>query len=485
MLDTSIVNVAVPVLAHDLHSDLAVVQWAVSAYLLAMGAALSVSAYMAKRLGTKAAYIASLAGFTIASVLCAVAPTIEVLIGARILQGATGAALLPISMSMLMGGNSQQTRGQIPPIVGVMLLAAPALGPTAGGALIGAFGWPSIFLVNVPFGILGIVGVLRLGPEIASPADRRARFDPLGMVMLGAGLAIGLFGLSIAQQHGWFSAGVWPFWAGGVALLSLYVLWANRIEHPAVDLGLIRGVQSAIGMALIVIATVVLVAVLFLMPVYVQAIQGFSALHAGLILLPQDIVMAAGFVLSNKLSQQGRARASAVGGAILLTATTALLLTLTLTTPSWLVAVILAGRGLALALIIQPLLDALMLRIPQSKLADANTLFNVVQRVAGSFAIALLATLLEQRERFHVSAALRGLKVPADVSGPTGLSEVGRRAVQAAKMDGLLDVIGVLVALSAAAVLLALLFRPAPAAKQIAAAPRTDLSDELPATVEA
>jgi MFS family permease len=108
MLDSSIVNVAVPVLARDMHSDLAVVQWAVSAYLLAMGAALSASAYLAKRLGTKAAYIASLAAFTVSSVLCSMAPSIEVLIGARILQGATGAALLPISMSMLMGGGRNE-----------------------------------------------------------------------------------------------------------------------------------------------------------------------------------------------------------------------------------------------------------------------------------------------------------------------------------------------------------------------------------------
>jgi len=479
MLDSSIVNVAVPVLARDMHSDLAVVQWAVSAYLLAMGAALSASAYLAKRLGTKAAYIASLAAFTVSSVLCSMAPSIEVLIGARILQGATGAALLPISMSMLVGGRSEQARGQIPPIVGVMLMAAPALGPTAGGALIGAFGWPSIFMINVPFGVIGILGVMRLGPELASPADRHARFDPLGMVMLGAGLAIGLFGLANAQQHGWFSTAVWPFWAGGVALLSLYVVWANRVEHPAVDLGLVRGAQSAIGLALVVLATVILGAVLFLMPVYMQAIQGFSALHAGIVLLPQDIVMAAGFVLSSKLSQQGRARASAIGGAVLLTATTALLLTLTLTTPSWLVAVMLAGRGLALALIIQPLLDALMSRVPQSKLADANTMFNVVQRVAGSFAIALLATLLEQRERFHIDAVLRGLNPQPDVSAPAGMGEVARQLVQVGMMDGLLDVIGLLVGLSALAVLLALLFRPAPAANQVAAAPGTDTPREL------
>lgn len=335
MLDTSIVNVAVPVLARDLHAELAVVQWAVSAYLLALGAALSGSAYMAKRLGTKTAYVASLAAFTAASVLCSMAPTIEFLVVARVVQGAAGAALLPISMSMLMGGQSEETRGQIPPVAGVALLAAPALGPTVGGVLIGAFGWQSIFLVNVPFGILGIVGVLRISPRIAAPADRNARFDPLGMLMLGAGLGLGLYGLATVQEHGWFAVSAWPFWTAGLALLAAYLVWATRIEHPAVDLGLVRGLRSAVGLSLIIVATVVLGAVLFLIPIYMQQIQGYSALHAGLVLLPQDLVMAAGLVLSNRLSQRGLARPSAVAGAVLLTGTTALLLTTSLTSPAW------------------------------------------------------------------------------------------------------------------------------------------------------
>ena len=441
MLDTSVVNVAVPVLARDLHAELAVVQWAVSAYLLALGAALSVSAYMAKRLGTKSAYVASLSAFTAASVLCSMAPTIEFLIVARLVQGAAGAALLPISMSMLMGSQSEETRGQIPPVAGVVLLAAPALGPTVGGALIGAFGWQSIFLVNVPFGILGIVGVLQISPQIAAPADRNARFDPLGMLMLGAGLGLGVYGLATVQEHGWFAVSAWPFWTAGLALLAAYVVWATRIKHPAVDLGLVRSLRSAVGLSVIILATVVLGAVLFLIPIYVQSIQGYGALHAGLVLLPQDLVMAIGLVLSNRLSQRGLARPSAVAGAVLLTGTTALLLTTSLTSPAWVVALFLGGRGLALALIVQPVLDALMVGIPSSKLADANTLFNVVQRVAGSFAIALLATLLEQRERFHLTHALQGQ--------------------QAAMMAGWLDVILALVGLSLAALVLALLFRPA------------------------
>src|SRR5262249_6392244 len=173
---------------------------------------------------------------------------------------------------------------------------------------------------------------------------------------------------------------------------------------------------------------VVLGAVLFMIPVYVQAIQGFGALHAGLVLLPQDLVMAGGLVLGNRLSQRGHARASAVSGAALLTVTTALLLTLNVSSQAWIVALILGGRGLALALIVQPVLDALMVEVPLAKLADANTLFNVVQRVAGSFAIALLATLLERRERFHIARAFAGVQLaPAEASKPgVGVSMTGR-----------------------------------------------------------
>src|SRR5499427_4733292 len=186
MVDSNIVNVAIPDIARQLGSPLATAQWVVSGYLLALAAMLAASAFVAKRFGTRRVYLASLIGFTISSGLCALAPNIEVLIALRALQGATGAPLVPLAMSMLLGGGGSDRK--MSPAAGVVLFLAPALGPTLGGLLIPVADWPAIFLVNVPVGIAGFLGMTRVPARRSDLGDRNVRFDPIGLALLALGL---------------------------------------------------------------------------------------------------------------------------------------------------------------------------------------------------------------------------------------------------------------------------------------------------------
>ncbi|MGZ3675676.1 MAG: MFS transporter [Ktedonobacterales bacterium] len=205
MVDSNIVNVALPDIATSLHSTLATAQWIVSGYLLALAAVLSASAYLAKRYGTRQVYLISLLGFTLASVLCAFAPNLSVLIAARVVQGALGAPLVPLAMNMLLGKSGAGR--QVPVAAGILLFLAPAVGPTIGGLLIGSVGWPAIFLVNVPFGVLGALGVLRIPASLAAPADRTVRFDLFGLLMLAGGLAATTYGTTEGASNGWTTPG--------------------------------------------------------------------------------------------------------------------------------------------------------------------------------------------------------------------------------------------------------------------------------------
>jgi MFS family permease len=199
MLDSSIVNVAVEPIARELQAGLTTVQWTVSGYLLALGAGLAGTAYLARRFGTLPVYRASVTAFTIASGLCALAPDASLLIAARVIQGLVAAPLVPLAMSMLLGrgpeGGSNGSRS-ISPLAGMMLFLGPALGPTVGGALIGVAGWRAIFLINVPVGALAAVAV-RFVPAALAPERRPgARFDLPGLVLLAAGLTGLLLGVS-------------------------------------------------------------------------------------------------------------------------------------------------------------------------------------------------------------------------------------------------------------------------------------------------
>lgn len=462
MVDSNIVTVAVPAIARDLQSSLAAVQWTLSAYLLAMGAALAAIPYLAKRFGTRPLYMVSIGAFTLASLACALSPAIGVLIAARVLQGAAGAPLVPLAMSMLMGRSGASR--QMSPVAGILLFMAPAAGPTIGGLLIPAFGWPSIFLVNLPFGLLGILGSLRIDARLAPPRQRGVGFDPIGLVLLSAGVTFTLYGASQGPSHGWFSPQVWPFWLTGIVLVAAYIWWAVRREHPAINLKLLGEFQPALAVGLSVITSAVLFAALFLVPVFMQSIQGQSPLTAGLALLPQGVVLGLATIAGNQLVGKTSLRLVVISGMVLLAASTGGLLVLSVDTPAWLVALILAGRGLAMGFVITPLVVGTLGMVRQEEAADANTLFNVVQRIAGSFGIGLLATLLQARERMHVGAVVSRLGIPENVLSSSGSSAVTlppaiRRQLADAAVAGFHDVFLIMAVVSLVGVGLAFLMR--------------------------
>src|SRR5215472_5448992 len=248
MLDASIVSVAVAPIARQLHAPLSQVGWAVSGYLLALGVGLAATSWLARRFGTLHVYTASVIGFTTASACCAAAPDARLLIAARLAQGLAGAPLVPLAMSMLLGGSGGARR--ISPVAGMLLFLAPALGPTAGGGLIAAFGWRSIFLVNVPVGVAAAIAARHIPPQRAPGRAATAPLDAAGLVLLAAGLTGVLAGASQGGSAGWASPGSWAPLAAGALLLADYAARAARHPHPILDLAVLRRRTPALGMLL-------------------------------------------------------------------------------------------------------------------------------------------------------------------------------------------------------------------------------------------
>ncbi len=462
MVDSNVVNVALPAIATQLHASLDTAQWVISGYLLALAAGLAASAYLAKRFGTRRMYLASLAGFTLASALCAFAPNIATLIALRAVQGALGAALVPLAMNMLLGGEGASRN--MPAAAGVILFLAPALGPTVGGLLINLAGWPLVFLINVPFGIIGALGMLFVPEQPSQAADAAVRFDALGMALLGAGLVLAIYGATEGPLRGWSSPGVWPYLAAGGALLLAYVAWALRSQHPAVDLKLLRHTQPALAVALCTLASVVMFAMLVLVPIFMEDIQGDSPFVAGLALLPQGLVTGLGLVAGDRLGAARGARFSAFLGLLLLAASTAALLAVTFTTPAWVTALLLSGRGFAVGLTIQPLLLAMLSGLASREIPDGNTLFNVAERLGGSLGIPLLVTFFTLREQDRVQAALHPFGIAAGALQVTGshasaLPPALRAQLAQAASAGFHDTIWLLVAISVLGCVATLLLR--------------------------
>src|SRR5215470_14394462 len=271
MVDSSVVNVAVPVIVRGLHTSLGTAAWAVSGYLLGLACGLAVTPWLARRFGTLRAYTAAMLAFTLASAACALVPSVGLLIGARVAQGLVGAPMVPLAMSLIL--DPRRGARSMPASAGIVLFAAPALGPALGGLLISGFGWRSVFLINLPVGIAAWIGVRRGRRAVARGGDRGARLDLAGLLLLAAGLALATYGASQGPARGWLSAAAAPAWTGGLALIAGYLLWARRAARsharpPAVNLSLLASPLRSVTLALACVASVVLFAVLFLAPVF-------------------------------------------------------------------------------------------------------------------------------------------------------------------------------------------------------------------------
>jgi EmrB/QacA subfamily drug resistance transporter len=473
MVDSSVVNVALPVIVGDFHTTLASAQWILSGYLLALASVLSVSAFLSKRFGARRIYFWSIIGFTIASFFCALSSSLDTLILARVLQGALGAPLVPLAMDMLFKGpirGGRQT-ADVSPALGMILFLAPALGPTLGGYLVGYVNWQSIFLINVPIGIAAALFVSHYSNQIPSDEpNTKLRFDTLGFILISLGLVFLVYGSSEGPLIGWLSLQVLPFLVSGAALIGIYVLWALGRTNPAINLNLIRHLQTALALVISIIAAVVLFAILFLLPVFMESFQGLSAVDAGLVLLPQGLVTGIGTVLGDKLVTKQGIKRSVILGMATLTASTGALLFINIQTSPWIIAVILSGRGLALGLTIQPLLIGIIGSMSRNEISDGNTLFNVFQRLGGTLGVSLLSTFLELREEYHIGQVLSALGISGASIGSSmsqntsnslfaSLPLAIRTQIANAAVDGFRDTVVILILVSLVGLALAKFLR--------------------------
>lgn len=403
ILDQTIVNIAIPRLQTVFGADIHSVQWVLTAYILAQGVATPAAAFFADTLGIKRFYIFSLAAFTIGSALCGIAWSLPILITFRILQGLGGAALFPLSITLLFREFPPQERGMAMGVFGVPALLAPALGPTLGGYLVTFADWQLIFYINVPVGIVAIFLSILLIREYRP--EGTTRFDFLGFIFAGLGLATLLYALSEASTDGWGSSTVLGFLTVGILSLATFVatelIIANRGGKPLLDLRLFANGPFRAGIIANVFVVFGLFGGLFLFPIYLQELRGQSAFQAGLILLPQALASMVSVIVGGRLVDRFGVRAVMIPGLLILAFATWQLTYLTLYSPiSW-IQLMLILRGLALGLTVQPLTVATLVEIKPRDLAQGSAISTVNRAISSSLGIAVLATLVQTQSQVH------------------------------------------------------------------------------------
>ncbi len=397
ILAVTIVNVALQSLSVELHSPLDDIQWVATGYLLGMGAVIPVTAWVAKRLGTRRMYLVSLALFVGASLLCAVAWSAPVLIAFRVLQGIAGGLTLPLGQMMLATAAGPQRIGRVMSVIGVPMVIGPMIGPIVGGLLIDHLSWHWIFVINVPFGVASLLMGWRLLPRDEVRHDA-GRLDVTGLLLLCTGVPAVIYGLSRTSAAGGFaSASVLVPTVVGLVLIAGFAVHALRSRRPLLDIRLLGNRGFAAASAATFAAGAALYGAMLLLPLYFQTVRGEDAMHAGLLLIPQGLGAALSMGVAGRLADRiGGGRVAAAGLAIM-TAGTIPLAGLGADTSYWAISAILVVRGIGTGASVMPLMAAAFSTLRTEDVPHATPQLNVLQRVGGSVGTAILTVVLSHQ----------------------------------------------------------------------------------------
>ena len=402
VLDTTVVNVSLPHIAGSLSVSVDEAAWALTSYLVANAVILPMTGWLASRFGRKRILMTAVFGFTAASFLCGLAPTLGMLIFFRVLQGATGGALQPLSQAVMLEAFPPRDRGKAMAFWGLGIVVAPMLGPMIGGWLTDNWSWRWVFYINLPVGLASIV-MTRL--FIFDPPYIRRR--GLGIDYWGIGLlAVWVGALQVVldkgQEADWFASHwITALAVVAVAGLAIFVAHEFSTRDPVVRLRVFKERTYAAGVFLMTVLGFVLYASLLLLPVFLQTLLGYSALDAGIAMAPRGLgsflmMPVVGTVLSRFDPRKVLACGLTVAAWTLYE-----LGRLNLNAGYWDIFWPQFIQGAALAMLFVPLTTATMDRIPREEMGNATSMFNLMRNLGGSFGIASATTYLFRREQYN------------------------------------------------------------------------------------
>jgi EmrB/QacA subfamily drug resistance transporter len=431
LLDSTVVNVALPAIEEDLGGGLAGQQWVVNAYLLTLGSLILVGGSLGDLYGERRIFAIGVAGFGVASVLCALAPTIELLVAARAVQGVTSALLTPASLALIaITYADAKERGAA---IGTWTAwggIATVIGPLAGGWILGVTSWRWIFAINVPFVLVTLALIwLAVAPDESRSGPKR-RLDLVGALLTAAGLAAPVFALAEQPQRGWTDPLVVGGLLAGAVLLTAFVLWERHTSDPMLPLGLFRRRNFTVANVETLLVYAGLSSLFFFLTIFLQQVAGWSPLESGLAGVPVTVLL---FFLSRftgRLSARFGPRLFMGLGPLLAAAGVLLLVRLGEEVDyvvDVLPAMVLFGLGLALT--VAPLTTTVMTDARRGDSGIASGVNNAVARVAGMLGIAVVGVAVAGRSGteldlsgFRIGMALTAVIVAAGgVAGLLGI----------------------------------------------------------------
>jgi DHA2 family multidrug resistance protein len=432
-IDASIVNVALPQIRGAVGATVQEITWITTGFAIATVIVMPLTAFLGRLFGQKRVYMASLFVFVVGSALCGVASNLVQVVAFRAIQGLGAGALQPTEQAILRQTFPPKEQGMAMALFAMAVMVGPAVGPTLGGYIVDNFHWSWIFFINLPVGALGLFMVWRFVHEpediraanAAAAAEQRRNMDWLGIALLAAGLATLQYFLEEGQRDDWFeSRTITAVAAVATVALALFV-WRELVAKvPAVNLRLFRDTVFTSGTVIGAVMFAILMASMFLLPLFMQELLGFTAMQSGLALMPRVLVMMLVTPIVGRLYSHVSPRVLVAIGVVLVSLGSFDVSRITLETTSARIVHAILIQGVGFSFLFVPLTTAALSNVPRARLADATGLNSLLRQVGASMGLAIFATLLD-RSGVHARAAVASHLTPDRPEVQERLAQLG------------------------------------------------------------
>ena len=418
VIDTSIVNVALPDMQSSLGATITEISWVITGYAISNVIIIPLTAWLGEQFGQKRYFIFSLVGFTISSVLCGFAPTLPFLIVSRILQGLCGGGLLAKAQAILFQTFPPEEQGTAQGVFGIGVIVGPAIGPTLGGYLTDTINWRWIFFINIPFGILAVIMCWLFLPQ--DPQQKRQfskidgergvdftrisnrHVDWLGISLLAIAVGSLQTFLEEGERDNWFDSSFIVTMAIVAAIgLGLFIWRELTAKQPAVNLRVLRHRSLAAGSFYSAVLGMGIYGAVFAIPIFAQNVLNFTAMQTGMLLFPGAVAAGIMMPILGKLTSKIDPRLLIASGAIVTSLVMFQLAKINPDTGTEALFYPLLWRGVGMVLMFLPLSLATIGSLPKNDIPAGSGFYNLTRQLGGSIGIAILATLLARREAFH------------------------------------------------------------------------------------
>jgi EmrB/QacA subfamily drug resistance transporter len=412
VLDNTILNVAIPTMARPaseggLGATTSQLQWIVDSYVIVFAGLLLTAGSIGDRFGRYKALAFGLSVFGAGSLMSSLASSASVLIATRSLMGIGGAFIMPSTLSIITNVfTNPQERGKAIGVWAGVSAIGIGLGPITGGVLLAHFWWGSIFLVNVPIVIIGLVFGYALVPESKDPSA--PRLDPIGAALSIAGITALLWGVIEAPSHGWTDGGILAAFAVGAAILVGFFAWEVHTDTPMLDLHFFENPRFSAASAAITITFFAMFGTLFLLTQYLQLVLGLSTVEAGAVLLPQAATIMVCAPLSSRWVRLWGNKLVVAGGLLIVSASYLLIAQLGVNTPAWQIIFVTCVMGLGMGNVMAPCTDSIMGSLPRAKAGVGSAVNDTTRQFGGAVGVAVFGSVLASRYATHVGDALSG-----------------------------------------------------------------------------